>query len=486
MRIPSAEQRRHRLAQLVFRAALCLMCLPATALAQDRQAREESVWLENARIRYGIPGMVIAVVRHNEPMRFTASGYCDIERARRCEPSNPFAVGSITKSLTGLLAAHLAASGSLDLDRALHLIDPTIRLPDDRAQSVTLRDLLDQRSGLGSVDWPFFWNPELPQKEYLARLPAVPPLRAFRGGFAYANANFVIAGKVIESASGSSWESLMRKVLLRPLGMNDSGFNSPGERTIGYGPPVGDSFTRFPDTYPVALRPAGGLVTTARDFARLMAMLVHGGKHEGRTILSKQALSIAFAADSARHGGYALGFGFTQFRGQRVYHHSGSIAGFSSAYLLLPGKWAAVILTNRTGTNFPEGLGFAMLDRHLGGQGDDALASFGGPVQQESSTCEPEKRTPETVQRSDPVGVFHHPAWGTFSVSATPGGLRIQSGGFSALLTWEKAGIYCFDAAPGWESLRIAPALDAAGRVHGWDLNDGTHPTLQRFTRVTN
>ena len=467
--------------------AVCLMCLPAAvAWAQELEVKKEAVWLNAARVRYGIPGLVIAVVPRSGPVRFMTSGYCDIARARQCTPSNPFPVGSITKSLTGLLAAHLAAKGTLDLDRAIRIIDPTIRLPDGRAQSVTLRDLLDQRSGLGSVDWPFFWNPELSRKRYLARLPYVPPLRPFRSGFAYANANFVIAGKVIESASGSSWESLMRKVLLRPLGMSKSGFDSPGERTIGYGPPVGGIFTRFLDAYPVALRPGGGLVTTAPDFAKLMAMLVQGGKHDGRTILSKRALGIAFAADPARHGGYALGIGFTRFRGQRVYHHTGSMAGFSSAYALVPGKWAAIILSNRTGTAFPEGLAFAILDRHLGGEGDEALASFGGPVEQAASTCVPGKLAPVTVQHPDPVGVFRHPAWGAFIVSATPSGHLIQSGAFSAPLTWEKPGSYCFAAAPGWESLRITLVLDATGRVTGWDLNDATHPTLQRFTRAAN
>lgn len=282
----------------------------------------------------------------------------------------------------------------------------------------------------------------------------------------------------------------MRKELLRPLGMSRSGFGSPGERTIGYGPPVGDIFTRFPDSYPVALRPAGGLVTTARDFARLLTMLVQGGEHDGRTILSKQALGIAFAADPARRGGYAFGIGFERFRGQRVYHHTGSMAGFSSAYALVPGKWAAVILSNRTGTAFPEGLAFAMLDRHLGGEGDEALASFGGPVEQAASTCAPGKfagkLAPVTVQQADPVGIFRHPAWGAFIVSATPSGHLIQSGAFSAPLTWEKPGSYCFAAAPGWESLRITLVLDATGRVNGWDLNDATHPTLQRFTRAAN
>jgi len=464
--------------------ALCLMSLTAGfACAQDQHVKKESVWVDEARVRYGIPGVVIAIVPRSGPVRFITSGYCDIERARRCSPSNPFAVGSITKSLTGLLAAHLAANGTLDLNRPVHSIDPTISLPDERTESVTLRDLLDQRSGLGSVDWPYFWNPEIPPEVYIARLPAVPTLRAFRSGFGYANANFVIAGKVIESATGSSWESLIRKVLLRPLGMNQSGFDSPGEQTIGYGSPVSGNFTRYSDSYPVALRPAGGLVTSARDFTRLMAMLVHGGEHAGRTILSKQALEIAFAADPANYGGYALGIGFTRFRGQRIYHHTGSMAGFSAAYLLMPGRWATVILTNRTGTMFPEGLAFAMLDRHLGGKGDDALASFGGPIEPAASACVPGKLAPKTVRH--PVGVFQNPAWGAFIVSATPGGHRIQSGAFSASLIWEQAETYCFDAAPGWESLRISLTKDATGRVNGLDLSDGMHPTLQRFTRVS-
>lgn len=46
--------------------------------------------------------------------------------------------------------------------------------------------------------------------------------------FNYQNANFILAGAMIERCTGKSWEDLMKTEIFQPLGMTTAGFGAPG------------------------------------------------------------------------------------------------------------------------------------------------------------------------------------------------------------------------------------------------------------------
>lgn len=73
-----------------------------------------------------------------------------------CAPDSIFQIASMTKFFTGLLAAELAEEGLLNVDEPLSKRWPEFRLSNSRWTEVTLRNLLGQRAGLGSVDWPYY------------------------------------------------------------------------------------------------------------------------------------------------------------------------------------------------------------------------------------------------------------------------------------------------------------------------------------------
>ena len=465
---------------------LLLTCIIGEALAEEGG---DAAWIEATRAKYEIPGVAIAIVQLDKPTVFHASGLCNVELRIPCSEEQRLPIGSVTKAVTGLLVNSLAAGKRIDLDLPIVRYWPELRLPDDRTSQITLRDLLSHQGGLGSVDWPYFWNPTLTTQDYLDRLRFVPPARPFRSGFAYANANFVIVGKVLEAVYSSSFEDLVHKNLLKPLGMTKSGFDSPDVQTIGYGPTKNGKREPFPFVSPDAIRPAGGLVTTTKDFSRFITMLLDDGRFDGKSVAPDVAVSTFLSAgNSTKRGGYNLGLGFTHFRDQLVFHHLGSVGGYSAALVLLPHRWGAIVLTNLTGSVFPEALAFSLLDRYLGHKGDETMARLG-----QSSTM-PHSidvvSTSAMVFKEDAagyVGAYRNPAWGDFVIELTKSALQIRFGPYRAPLNpANEKDHFSFLSAPGWETINITFNRNSSGNISGFAMNDGSNQALQLFSRLRN
>ena len=100
------------------------------------EPRDDAAWIEAARARYSIPGVSIAIVQRDRPVQFYAAGFCNVERAIPCTENHRFAIGSVTKSITGLLAATLAAEKVVDLDAPAVRYWSALKLPDDNNDEV--------------------------------------------------------------------------------------------------------------------------------------------------------------------------------------------------------------------------------------------------------------------------------------------------------------------------------------------------------------
>ena len=477
---------------VALRALLGAISLAAATVAC---AENDGEWIDAHLRKWQVPGVAIAVVRTGQAPLLLARGLCDIEKQVPCTTDSPFSMGSTTKFVTGLLAATLATEKKLSLDEPLITRWPEFRLSDPRWAEITLKDLLSQRSGLSSVDWPYFWDDTLTRQDYVARVAFVPMAKPFRSGWRYANANFVIAGVYLERVSGQSWESLVRERLLLPLRMTHSGFDSPAGKTTGYIRDGNGAFVRVPHINTPAIGPAGSLVSTARDFSTLLHVVLDNGKWRGQQVLPSSAVSAAIAPviglsyDRRSYGppgGYGLGAFLATYRNATIVQHSGGYGGYSTHFALLPQqKIGVVVLANRTQSEFPHALSLGLIDRALGMSGDEPLARWLEPTTGKSliaatgSVPEPTRPLPAYV------GKFRNPAWGVFEVCLAQGKLNIRYGPFEALLDHNRDNDFSFESAPGWERLRLGFEADAQGNIRGFSLDDGSIAQLQKFERVT-
>lgn len=110
-------------------------------------------------------------------------------------------------------------------------------------------------------------------------------------------------GLIIERVSGKSLEAYFRKQIFEPLKMTSSGFQVPRNQALrlttnyeatpnGLTPVDGGESSVFLRP-PSLVAGGGGLVSTARDFARFAGMLLGQGTFKGVRILRKDIASLA-------------------------------------------------------------------------------------------------------------------------------------------------------------------------------------------------
>jgi CubicO group peptidase (beta-lactamase class C family) len=484
--IPDRYRGRIGLPQIVF---LCLVfsCSIVTGSASARSSDDSNSgedWISHQLDRFQIPGVIGAVVHADDPIRTFAAGSCSLESNRGCDADIRMPLGSVTKTVTGLLAALLAYEGKIELDAPITDYWPEFRLSDDRWKRITLRDLLGHRTGMGSIDWPFIWEPSRSRSSYLRGVESSPMLGAFRSGFHYSNANFVVAGRVMELATGVGLERLIETRILDPVGLHECGFSNDAV-SDGYALDHSGTFQSVPEVVSTALAPAGGLNCTARSFARLLQLLLQNGRQDDRRILPAAAITTlrTVVTSFGRAGGYGLGANLTRLRGFETVNHLGSSPGYSAAFLLVPEKqFGAIVMINRTASIFPDALAVALFEQSIGGDAEATIKQWMGNRKESNPRANPSsarsRAAPERYK-----GCYQNPAWGRFDVQPSKDRLTIQMGTLSEALIPHEDRHFLFRAAREWEWMTVEFVSNAAGAVTGFNLLDGTHPEAQLFTR---
>jgi len=100
--------------------------------------------------------------------------------------------------------------------------------------------------------------------------------------FSYQNANFILAGAMLERCTGKSWEDLMTTELFQPLGMTTAGFGAPGSASdvnepYGHTDASGQRVASKGDNTP-GLGPAGTVHASLQDWARFIRLHLDGSE----------------------------------------------------------------------------------------------------------------------------------------------------------------------------------------------------------------
>lgn len=232
---------------------------------------------------------VMLLAKDGKPLFRKAYGLADRGHRVPNKPETKFNLASIGKVFTRTAIDQLAEEGKLSLDDTIakHLPD----YPDpDVAAKVTIRQLIEHRSGLGDIFTSEYWQASRDRFRTPRDLFPVftgKPLQFEPGkGQRYSNAGFVVLGAIIEAASGMSYYDYVRERIYKPAGMTATDswdLDDPvPDRAVGYtrrSPhgPASDGGRRN-TLYITAFRgsPAGGGFSTADDMLRFDAALRQG------------------------------------------------------------------------------------------------------------------------------------------------------------------------------------------------------------------
>ncbi len=285
-------------------------------------------------------GVVTLVMKDGKIIHHAATGLSDREKQIPMSTDSVFWIASMSKSISATTIMTLVDEGKLSLDEpALKWLPELgkVKMANGQPPSrpITLRDLMSHSSGLAfpprkATDGAHSL------KSYTLELLKHP--LAFEPGSNYEYGfGITIAGRIAELVSGESFDLLVEKRILKPLGMNDTTFypddrlrariaktyktTDDGEGLIRANNPfvTSDSGERR------MTEPSGGLFSTASDMAKFYQLILEDGVWQGKRIVSTS--SIAEMTHPHQAGGKTLSYGLGW---QCSASDKPTVAGFSS------------------------------------------------------------------------------------------------------------------------------------------------------------
>lgn len=275
-----------------------------------------------------LPGVQTAVTHRGEVVHRDCYGATDVEQGTPVKPDTIYRIYSMTKPITSVALMMLFEEGHFLLDDPATRwlpeladlqvwVSGTADAPETRPATVpiTVHQLLTHTAGLTygfqyvhpvdelyrRVDVGDFTVPAYDLDEMMARLGELPLLYEPGTQWGYSVATDV-CGALIERISGERLDEHLRRRVLEPLGMVDTGFHAPTEdlnrcsvlyATLpGLEPRTPIAPVTAMTTPPALLSGGGGLVGTTDDYLRFCHMLLNGGELDGTRLLSPRTLEL--------------------------------------------------------------------------------------------------------------------------------------------------------------------------------------------------
>ncbi|MFF4991688.1 serine hydrolase domain-containing protein [Streptosporangium saharense] len=310
--------------------------------------------------RSGYPGVAVAITRGDRVLY--TGGYGHDSSGAPVTATTPMPVASVSKSFTALAVVRLAEEGKVVLDAPVRDYLPGFHLADPRGTRITVRQLLNQTSGLSDATFP---EKSLPQpgspEEAVVRARAATLATEPGTRHRYTNTNYHLAARLVEVVTGEPFAEHLRRHVFGPIGMRSTTTISQTPRDLPSGVREGHLYAyglSLPAAEPKRfVGGSDGVITTAEDVATWLITQNSGGVAPNGTRLLSAAGVRATHTSSDRRWTYGLGWD-TDTKGR--IGHSGVWFTYTAHQLLLPGGYGIAVMGN-------SGIG-------LGNEGIGALA----------------------------------------------------------------------------------------------------------------
>jgi CubicO group peptidase (beta-lactamase class C family) len=291
-------------------------------------------------------------VKGTDQLLLEAYGNADAEGNIAMTANTVIPIGSVTKQFTAAAILQLRDAGKLGLDDAITTWLPEFEM---RGNGVTLRHLLSHTGGItefGQMQelraMRLLMNPDVTRDSVYKVISRYAPQFPAGTMQVYSNTGYWLLGRIIEKASGMTYEEYVEKRIFEPLGMASTMY-CDNSRTIpdrAYGHVMQNGVSRrAPGIVHTATFAAGAVCSTAGDMITWLQSL-HGGK-----VISPRSYAEMIAPYKLTDGTFVrYGMGLTvrnDSRGLEQIGHDGGGFGFSSQAWWHPdAQLAVVILTN--------------------------------------------------------------------------------------------------------------------------------------------
>ena len=328
---------------------------PLPPLTVEQAKAELGAFLDRLAEAEAFSGTAL-LARNGEVVFEAARGVADRNHGVPMRLDSKLNLGSMDKMFTAVVVGQLVDEGKLSF------ADPVSRFLGGKGwtkadlSKVRVEHLLSHTSGLGSY---FNAAYERMARQLLRKVDDYKPLvaeetLAFEPGtkWQYSNTGFLLAGAVIEAATGRDYFDVVRERIYAKAGMPGSDSYDIDlvvpNLAIGYSRERTASGTRWrANTFEHVIRggPAGGGYSTARDLLAFAEAM-----RKGRLVTPATAERLWTAKPELQSPDYGFGFGVGRDALGRTAGHSGGFSGIASVLdIYLDTGWTVVVLSNVDG-----------------------------------------------------------------------------------------------------------------------------------------
>jgi CubicO group peptidase (beta-lactamase class C family) len=336
-------------------AAILLITASASAQLPPETAARIDTLVAKALADSGTPATSIAIVKDGKVAFAKAYGDARLDPKTPATAAMRFSIGSVSKQFMAAALLLAQEAGKLSLDDHVGKYLPGLT----RANDITIRQLLSHTAGYQDYypqDYvPPFMREPVTAAGILDRWAAKP--LDFEPGtkWQYSNTGFVVAGRVLEKATGAPAYDYIKQHILTPLGIQSAVDLDHQPLT----PADAAGYIRYAigPLHPVVpeasgwLFAAGELAMTARDLATWDAGLINGKVLSAKSF--REMITPVVLTNGAPQS-YALGIGVADANGHPRLSHGGAVSGFTTQNTIWPDlKTAVVVLSNKDGSSAP-------------------------------------------------------------------------------------------------------------------------------------
>jgi len=279
----------------------------------------------------------VLVAKDGRPVLSKGYGMANFEWNIPNTPDTKFRLGSITKQFTAMTLLLLEQQGKLKLtDPVCNYVDPC----PETWKPITLHQVVTHTAGI-----PNFTSFPDYASTMMLKSPPAESLKKFRDKpldfdpgtkFNYSNSGFVLLGYIIEKVAGEPYEDYLRKNVLDPLGMKDTGYDH-GEtvlpkRAAGY--VNGKTLANAAIIDMSIPHAAGSLYSTTLDLMKWDAAQSAG------KLLTPENYQRYYTPVK---NNYAYGLNVQTKNGVEQISHGGGINGFATMIIRVPSQRLLVV-----------------------------------------------------------------------------------------------------------------------------------------------
>lgn len=467
-------------------------------------------YVNAAKKEIGLPsGTAIAVVKEGEIVYEGYFGYANIKENKKVTAETAFYIASITKPMFALSTLLLEHNGDIKDSTSMAEMFPKQDFLNIDADKVQLKHLMSCSSGIENDAFlntlAFTGNHNLKQRHTLLSASAKNETNPL-GQFEYTNLGFNIASVWVDDFYSQGWQKILSETIYQPLGMNhtSSYMSDATKKSIEVARPYGltgkDPTAILPfEKSDITMHAAGGTIATASDLGLFLIAQLNQGIVNGKQVFPaevikkshQQLVSHNASFLDFKRTGYAWGWQIGPYKGSRMLHHFGGVAGTHTHSSFIPEHNIGLVVLNNENqisqylTNAVSDIAYSILldDGDANKKAEKHILAMRMRASEVKANIKKwndikaKKASSRVMQLSldkqKYVGVFHHPLWGQLNIKLLKSGVfEVRLGEVSTIAT----------AYTKLDTMRVEfSEMNEGGKVLTYKLKDGEVKGLSLF-----